>query len=327
MRADHFKRLFDGLDSLTPEQMRRVHHVLTERLRRVNSVEAVEQAKPTSWCLHCGGEDVVRNGSNRGLQRYLCRACKRSFNVATGTPLSRLRNKGLFLQQAECLAKGLTIRQAAEALGVSVSTAFRWRHRFLQEVVAHQPRAVAGLLEADETYLRESRKGSRRLGRPARHRGYKPTSRNKGKKMGWSSDLVPVLIGRLRGQPHITDRVLTRMDGEQALAALKGVLGKDTLLCTDGSSAFLKIQKELGVPVKSVATRWHGPVLDNVYHVQSVNSYHERLKSWVQRDLRGVATKYLPNYLAWMRVSEWFKNSLQPEHFITSALGRQVINA
>jgi hypothetical protein len=42
------------------------------------------------------------------------------------------------------------------------------------------------------------------------------------------------------------------MNGDQALAALRNVVGKDTLLCTDGSLAFRKIQKELKVPVKSV---------------------------------------------------------------------------
>jgi hypothetical protein len=136
-----------------------------------------------------------------------------------------------------------------------------------------------------------------------------------------------VLVGRLRGQPHIADRVLPKMNGDNALAALRDVVGRDTLLCTDGNAAYLRIHKELGVPVKSVATSWHGPVLDDIFHVQSVNSYHERFKTWVQRDFRGVSTKYLPNYLAWRRVLEWFKEGVRPEHFITSALGRQLINA
>ena len=28
--------------------------------------------------------------------------------------------------------------------------------------------------------------------------------------------------------------------------------------------------------------------------------------TWLTRGLRGVATKYRPNHLAWMRVSEWY---------------------
>lgn len=181
-------------------------------------------------CLHCGSESITRNGSNRGLQRYRCKDCGRSFNATTETPLSRLRKKELFLAQAECLAQGLSVRATAAKLGVSVSTAFRWRHRFLQEVVSQQPRQLSGLLEADETYFLESQKGSRHLTRPARRRGGKASKR------GLSKEQVPVLVGRLRGQPHIADKVLPVMNGVELVKALKQVVSKDTLLCTDGNS-------------------------------------------------------------------------------------------
>lgn len=189
-------------------------------------------------------------------------------------------------------------------MGVAVSTAFRMRHRFLQEVVSHQPRHVAGLLEADETYVRESQKGSRHLTRPARHRGGTAV-----KAKGRPRDLIPVLVGRLRGQPHVVDQVLTSMSVLQATEALRGACGPDTLLCTDGSGAMRGAAKALGVTSKSIAVSYGGRVVEGVYHVQTVNSYHERLQTWLTRGLRGVATKYLPNYLAWMRVSEWYRGT------------------
>lgn len=37
-----------------------------------------------------------------------------------------------------------------------------------------------------------------------------------------------------------------------------------------------------------------------IYHIQNVNSYHSRLKRWLDR-LMVVATKYLQHYLAWFR--------------------------
>ena len=39
-------------------------------------------------------------------------------------------------------------------------------------------------------------------------------------------------------------------------------------------------------------------IVHGIYHIKSINSYHDRLKSWIRR-FNGVATKYLPNYLAW----------------------------
>lgn len=94
-------------------------------------------------------------------------------------------------------------------LDVATSTAFRLRHRFLTAVVGHQPSQVSGLLEADETYFRESQKGVRGLRRKARARGGKAEATKSEK------DLVPVLVGQVRGTRQVTDRVLTAMTADQ----------------------------------------------------------------------------------------------------------------
>ena len=43
------------------------------------------------------------------------------------------------------------------------------------------------------------------------------------------------------------------------------------------------------------------------FHIQNINSLHSRLKNWINKDLYGVATKYLQNYLNWFRLKEKFK--------------------
>lgn len=50
------------------------------------------------------------------------------------------------------------------------------------------------------------------------------------------------------------------------------------------------------------------------------------MKAWLNGQFRGVATKYLPNYVAWQRLLAWFKQGVTPEQFIAASLGRQVIN-
>ncbi|MDB5757525.1 MAG: transposase of ISThsp17, family ISPna2 group [Burkholderia sp.] len=58
------------------------------------------------------------------------------------------------------------------------------------------------------------------------------------------------------------------MNGNEIAMALKDVvkLG-ETILCTDGHSAFLHLQRTLDVATKSFVASYHGPVLDKVYHV------------------------------------------------------------
>lgn len=321
MRASQFQRLLESVGKLTGGQLealaKAVASVTTER----TSLTVIEAALPVA-CRHCGSTSVVRNGTRNGLQRYLCNDCSKSCNAATGTPLSRLRHKELFEAYARCMREGRTVRDAAATVGICIDTAHRWRMRFLANVEAHQPKAVAGMLEVDETYFRESQKGSRKMTRPPRARGGRASG--KGRKTG---DWVPVLVGRVRGQKFTVDKVLTRVTGAEVTAALKdAVRPGETVLCTDGHSAYLHLQRTLGVPAKSFVASYHGPVMDKVYHVQTANNYHEQLKTWIQRGLRGVATKHLPRYLAWMRLLSWGKDGASPGDILTSALGRQVIN-
>ena len=142
---------------------------------------------------------------------------------------------------------------------------------------------------------------------------------------------VPVLVLHMRGQPYVADRVLstTSLTKADALDALREWASPDALLCVDGSGAFRTVEKDLGIKVEALAVAYDGRTrtgAEGVFHVQTVNNYHERLKSWIDRVLRGVATKNLPLYLAWMRIREWFKDAVTPEHYLLTALNRQVIN-
>jgi len=50
-------------------------------------------------------------------------------------------------------------------------------------------------------------------------------------------------------------------------------------------------------------------VKQGVYHIQIVNSIHNRLKKEIDNTFWGVSTKYLQNYLGWFRLNEKLKGS------------------
>ncbi len=155
----------------------------------------------------------------------------RTFNALTGTPMARLRKKGKWLEYAEALKDGMTIDKSAKRCDVHPTTAFRWRHRFLKSFIEDNASELSGIAEADETFFLKSFKGQRELPRPARKRGGKAV------KPGISAEQIPVLIARDRNGETF-DAILEGVDAEHLGAALIPVLGKDTLLCTDGSKAF-----------------------------------------------------------------------------------------
>lgn len=321
MRTEQFKRILQHLNTLRPEQLEELATVVGVKRATAASYRALDDARGGCSCRHCGSLAVVRYGRAHGLQRYRCKDCGRTCSAVTGTPLTGLRMKERFAKNAECMSKRLTVRETAAECDVSVSTAFRWRHRFLKAVVPQQPVGVEGLLEVDETYFLYSLKGQRKLPRDARSRG------GKAKKRGISKEQVPVLVAIARGQGYTADRVFEPgMKGKDVVEALRGVVKPDTVVCSDGNAAYFALQRELGVTLKMFSASKHGSAINPSFHVQTVNSYHSRLKAWLNGQCRGVATKYLPNYVAWQRLLAWFNQGVTPEQFIASSLGRQIIN-
>ena len=168
----------------------------------------------------------------RGLRRYQCKGCGRTFNALSGTPLSGLHHKERWLSFGASLAKGEreglggALRCGGEH-GVPRVTGF-WRRRGAAEDV-----------EADETYVLESRKGARGLGRKARRRG------GKAKKRGLSREQVPVLMAADRSGTTVSTRCCP--GSMRRRSRLPSRWSRRTPLVSDGGASYPPCAAALGV--------------------------------------------------------------------------------
>jgi transposase-like protein len=315
MKRDDFEKLIALIDDLSQEQRNLLRKALEGENDFDHVVSIIEgRLAAKRECAHCHSENVKKWGKSRGLQRYRCYDCGKTFNSLTDSPLAFLRKKERWLDMASCLKEGLSVRKTAARCGVSVPTAFRWRHRFLRAAAADKPIKLEGIAEADETYFLESFKGRRQLPRLARKRGGKAKTR------GLSREQIPVLVVRDR-HGAVIDAVLPDQSKAAVKKVLSGRLGKDNILCIDGGNALWGFVNEEQIPFKLILSDKHVHEKDPIFHIQNVNGYHHRLKGWMLR-FNGVATKYLPNYLGWRRVYERPQAVLTPTAWIQTALGR-----
>ena len=134
----------------------------------IAELDAQFAARPI--CPHCQSTAAGKWGAASGLRRYRCKSCKATFNALTGTPLAQLHKKELWIGHGQALVDGISLRKVAARLDIDLTTAFRWRHRFLKAPKALKPKVLSGTVEADETYFLKSNKGSRTLDRKARKR-------------------------------------------------------------------------------------------------------------------------------------------------------------
>jgi len=314
MRNKSFQSYLARVANLTVNQ----REALLKRLSVQTSQEAVlfeieKHIGNDPKCPHCQGEHIQRWGSTDNLQRFRCYDCSKTFTGLTGTPLARLRHKDKWLNYMSSMIEGESIRKAAKTCDIHRTTSFRWRHRFLTMPQNQKDDLFQGIVEADETYFLESFKGSRHLPRTPRKRG------GKAKKRGLSLEQIPVMIVRDR-YGATTDSVLQRVTEETVGAVLKPVLAEDALLCTDGATVYKALAKTEGIEHHALIASQGERVKEKVFHIQNVNAYDSRLKGWMMR-FRGVATKYLPNYLGWRRLLEKQGSELSSQTYLAAAIG------
>ena len=267
-------------------------------------------------CPHCqAGSDCLHPwGQSHGLPRYRCHACGRTCNPLSGTPLARLRKRDQWLHYAQALIDGVSVRAAARQCRIDKNTAFRWRHRFLQQMARHRATHEGGIVEADETFFLESFKGQRCLPRPARRRG------GVGRTRGTSPDQVAVLVVRDRSG-QTADFRLEKLDAPHIIAVLRPLIEPDAILCSDGANVYKTFAREAGIAHRPINVQQGIRVVDGVFHIQNVNAYDSRLKTWMRR-FHGVATKYLEHYLGWRRLLERYRETISPALCLNEAVGR-----
>lgn len=306
-----FQAWLAAAEQLTAAQKAEAGEVLSGRPAGQAAVAAIELGVGEDRrCPHCQTPDAVARGHARGLRRYCCKGCGKTFNALTGTPLSRLRHKERWLAFGQALAEGETVAASAERCGVANSTAFRWRHRFLKAAKGDGPK-LGGIVEADETFVLASRKGARNLGRKPRKRGGKASKR------GISDELAPILFAADRTGATFS-AVLPGVNAAALVHALGPVVDKDALLVTDACTSYppcaaaLRISHE--VLNQSAKERVRGEL-----HIQTVNNRHSRFKDFL-RQHRGVATKYLDSYLRWFHLIR-LQHKPTPTTCLAAAMG------
>lgn len=247
-------------------------------------------------CCHCNGTDVVRNGKNKGVQRYLCRNCKKSFSDLTNSATYKSKKTlDKWLRYAKCMLSGYSIRKSAKEVEINIATSFYWRHKILNCISEFLGvGSVDGVVEADEVFFAYSYKGTKpaNMPRPSRKRGKQV------KRRGISKEQVCVGTALDREGNIIIELLCTgRVTVNELKQLYSNRIGEHSILCTDSHKSYIQFATDMKLEHKRIKRGRHK---EDIYHIQHINSLHSNLKKWMRR-FNGVATKYLANYLKWYK--------------------------
>ncbi len=258
-------------------------------------------------CPTCGSLHVIKNGKVNGKQRYLCKDCKKSFGDLTNSVFASSKlSLRIWMEYAKCMIMGYSIRKSAEIVGVCVKTSFYMRHKLLDAVRNNMGIGkLEGIVEMDETFFAESFKGNHKksktfkMTRPSRKRGKEVKLR------GISHEQVCVTSAIDRSENIVLECVcMGRISSSDLTRAYNGKIDSQSIVCSDSHKSYIQFTKDFALEHVRIKTGKHR---NGVYHINHVNSLHSNLKEWIRR-FKGVATKYLANYLYWFK---WLEKTKQ----------------
>ncbi len=258
-------------------------------------------------CPHCGHTKYVKYGIDKGSQRYKCKSCKRNFTEYTGTWLARLQRKDKVDAYVDLMLQEKSLDKIKDELSINKKTAFDWRHKILSSLEETDKNNFMGITESDETFILFSEKGKRNLSRKGKKRG------SKAKTKGVSSDHVAVIVTADRpGEREFSVATLGRIKKIDIEKSIGKRISGQTILCSDSHVSYKGFAIDNAMEHHAIRANLKQYVKDGTYHVQHVNSLHNKLKKWLNDKFWGVSTKHLQQYLNWFRMKEALRDSAQP---------------
>lgn len=298
MKNEDFKNYLELLENLGTLQYR----LLKERINEIESRKFVSAKLESEYneieCPDCQSKQILRWGKRNDLQRFRCKRCKRTFNSLSGTPLAHLHKKGRWLNYSRCIRDAKSVRISAKECGVHRNTAFRWRHRFLKNTTGIKPKLLSGIIEVNEELFKISYKGSK-----------KKIARKINKS-------VSVLFSKDRSG-DVFDEILGKLTVNSLKSKFYNLIGNDSILfCKENKvlKDFLKSNSQ----VYCVDNKDDNILISNIIHTRNEQKYYNLFREWLTR-FRGVATKYLKNYLSWYRGLDEFNMKIKPETIMLRA--------
>ena len=321
------------IHGLQPSEKQMLIRKLNMGFNSVNDLLKSNRMEKENACVKCGCLHIVKFGTvarYRTLknsegekigrdyigehQRYKCKDCGATFVSTAKSVFYRSHmSPDQMSEYVRCLLEQDSIRKSARKCEISSRTSFRWRHKILDTItIPNEKTILGGVVEADETGFDLSFKGNM-YNHLAFYGMYAPEYRK------WLKDhpnktpmamngMVNVCCGIDHNHEVIaTPTNLGKCRMKHIEAAFDNRIEKRTIMCTDKNPAYKRVceKMDLGLLMFKSDDR---KTKSGYFNIQRINSYHSNLKQWF-KPFRGVATKYLRNYLLWYNFV-WFNGKL-----------------
>ena len=253
----------------------------------INELKVDNIEDKSEKCPYCECTEFIKFGSYKGIQRYRCKntKCEKTFTKESNNPFRCSKKfKENWVKYYDVFINGLTLRECAKALNITLVTSFYWRHRFLHALAKknYKEKISGPYIELTQFVTLENFKGDRKFHEEKRDKIIVINALND------KIEILPIMGGRkFFGANQLRDNLIPRLDKKAYTVGF--INGRLKNFC-----------RALNVVNK---------VKINKEEINEIDKgYSNKIKWWLVK-FKGVASKYLDHYLNW-RAFE-YKNSIE----------------
>ena len=265
--------------------------------------------KGEAVCPYCGSRHIRKNGHIDGRQRFVCVDCRKTFGFTHNTIFHQSKKDiATWSRYIECMMERMPLRKTARICGINLATAFVWRHKILDALTNMMDEVTLnGIVESDQTYQLISFKGNHKNSKTFKMPRMPHKRGGKASKRGLSNEQVCITCGvNLNGMSVGRISNLGKPSCIDLGGVLDGHVASGSVFVTDSHRGYCKLADSYGVSHIRIPRKHH---VANGFNIQMVNYYHSVLKGMINFHFKGVATKYLNNYVVWHNLVNFAKGS------------------
>lgn len=228
-------------------------------LNSLDLQKRLEKLKINTKCPKCGSEHVVKNGNRNHIQRFKCKKCENQFTLFTNTIMEKTKwHWSVWVKVMEMTLNNYSLAGMKSVLekdygyvGINHKTLFLWRHKIIHAMASMPQPVLSGIVQVDETFIREAQKGSRKLEsyigkdeqREPRY-GYNPS------KYGVMGAEFATVTTAVDNTGHCVCKVtgLGRLTTDVSTDMFENHLNAPAYICSDGNSVYRDYCKVQNIP-------------------------------------------------------------------------------
>ena len=236
-------------------------------------------------CPNCNGKDYIKFGKYKGIQRYKCKECDKTFSKTTKALWSYSKKEPeKWVKFMELMLQKSSLRVCSKILEINISTAFAWRHKVMNFI--HQdvnPDKLEGKVFITKTMQKENFKGCRNITTLERKNVWIVAAKDR------RDSMIVLPVCRQYWNANSFDKLIYSQIDENSY-----------------------IVSDYDRYMMNVAKKHNKGIVLNSYKEECIKNFRGNIKRWIG-GFKGVATKYLEGYLSYFIIFNIYRkfNSLE----------------